>query len=322
VVIEGITAGEYARNCYLGVYSSRDPVTGAIVPTGIKYDEAALLQMTALVRMRRASPVEDVRDHLEKMIYGPTGWAPALDHDGRISPVSQIPPTDTTGLYVLDNANAEPSPDWNAGETIYNVIRFKYPRFYSEGPPDPPPQFTAVPRQNVVGKVDLNFEFRDEGSIERHGEQILEFDGSMFGAIGKEPDDEENVQPFTGFFKFTQRAFAAQAVTQTPVVVSGVHVTPVSGDITDEVGYQLAQDRGNYLLARYSLGAPTMRFNVRRETVPDLRAGDWVLLNLTHLPDYVTERRGLEGLGQVVGLAHLDCAWDRVTVEQVFEAGS
>jgi hypothetical protein len=65
-----------------------------------------------------------------------------------------------------------------------------------------------------------------------------------------------------------------------------------------------------------------MRFNVRRETVPDLRTGDWVLLNLTHLPDYVTERRGLEGLGQVVGLAHLDCAWDRVTVEQVFEAGS
>lgn len=327
-IVEGISAGQFAANVYAGLYSRRDPVTGALVSTSIRYDEAALLLMTDLVRIRLTAPIEDARDWLEKHIYAPTGWVPALDDQGRISPVSQVPPADTTGLTVIDNSMAEPSPDWDAGQRVINVIRFTYFRDYSVGPPDPPLAFFGHARQNVLQEQEEVVEFEDSVSIERNGLQELELDGSAFRALGLEITTFED--PFPAPPSGVNQTRASHRprpirvhtpTTSEPIVIARV-VHPVSGDIVNEVGWQLAQLRQTHVQNRYSFGAPTIRLKVRRSLTQALRAGSWVLLNLSWLPDYVTGRRGLVALAQVIALGDLDCAWRQLTLEVSIEQES
>lgn len=270
--LEGITAGELVRNAYDGEYSDLDAQTGATVPTGIRYDEAALLQMTDPVRLRLFDPVDDLRKWLEEKIFAPTGWIPALDFDGRVSPVSQVPPADSGALDAITDAIAEPAPEWNAGETIYNVVRFTYPRDYRPTDPEVAESADGLADRDVV------VEFEDPVSVQRQGRKVLELDGVAFRAIG-DPD-----------------AAPAESV---------------------EVGGTLALARGTYMLNRYSLGAPTMQLAVMRRELPLLRAGDFVVVSLSWFPDYVTDRRGLLAVAQVVALNDLDCAWRRVTLEVV-----
>lgn len=325
VLVEGITAGEFCVNAYAGLYSARDPVTGAVIPTGIQYDAAAFAQMTDPVRIRLDRPIEDLRDWLETHIYAPTGWVPALDDLGRISPVSQVPPTDTSTLTVIDDAMTEPSPDWDAGQRIINVVLFTYPRDYSIGKPDPPPPTLQVVRQNLLDEATIVEEYKNEMSILRYGRQEFKLDGSAFRAVGRDPDLAE--EPYLPVDSIpVPRALPPRRsrgghweapVTTQPLVRTGVHVLPVSGDIEDETAWQLARDRGTYLLERYAFRAPTVQINVMRAGIPDVRCGSWVLLDLKQFPDYITQRRGLFALGQVISVGELDCAWRRLLVEIV-----
>ena len=325
VIVEGITAGQFAVNAYAGLYSMRDPITGTVVPTGIRYDEPSFAQMTDLVRIRLDKPIEDLRDWLEKHIYAPTGWVPALNSLGKISPVSQVAPVDATGLTVLTDAVTEPTPDWDAGQRVINVIRFTYPRDYIIGAPDPDPPYASEVRQNLIGQRDIILEFRDELSITRHGEQPLEISGEAFRAIGLVADAaaEETADP--GAFQFSGQTklskfiigVSGQATTELPIVRTAVLVLPVSGDVADETGYQLFLLRKIHVLNRYTLGAPAISIPVMRAFIPDHRCGDWVVLDLSWLPDYITQRRGLQTLAQIVALGDLDCGWRRLLVEQV-----
>jgi hypothetical protein len=47
--------------------------------------------------------------------------------------------------------------------------------------------------------------------------------------------------------------------------------------------------------------------------------GDWLIVNLSWMPDYVTGRRNLFGLAQIVSLGELDCAWRNPTLELLIE---
>jgi hypothetical protein len=338
-----LSAGQFVANVYDGLYSARDPVTQGIVSTGILYDLSAVLQMTDPVRIRITEPIEDAREWLEKYIYAPTGWVPALDNFGRISPVSQIAPSDSSNLPVIDNAIAEPSSEWDSGTRIINVLRFVYPRDYASLPLDKPKVLTGTSgatvderqRKLIDPPQQVELEFRDEVSIARHGEQKLELDGRAFHAIGK--DDPESLPPpdapqptapvywpgaawanrFYGTTLFPVAPTASQATTAPARVI-----IPVTGDIADETGYQLAQLRQQHVHHRYSLGAPSIGVNVMRSGTQALRAGSWVLLDLTWLPDYITQRRGLLAMGQVIALGELDCAWRRLLVELVSPEGS
>lgn len=274
VYIEGITAGEFARNVYAGVYSLRDP-DGSLVATGIRYDEAALLQMTDVLRLRLFEVVTDARDWLEKHIYAPTGWVPALDRFGRISPVSQEAPTSALGLSSVNDAITEPAPNWNGGERLVNVLRFTYPRDYE------PNNAANAETGDGLAQREIVIEWEDPVSVDRNGRQVLEIDGTAFAAIGNGDAD------------------------------------PIGGDQTLETAFQLSAERQLHVQNRYTLGAPTITVAVMREAIPLLRAGDWVVLDLTWLPDYVTARRGLVALGQVVALGDLDCAWRQLTLEVV-----
>lgn len=271
--IEHLTAGELTKNVYDGIYSARDE-NGDPVPTGVRYDEAAVLAMTTPVQLRLTERVEDARDWLEKRIYAPLGMVPALDSLGLISPVSQVPPEDITALPVFNNDITEPSSNWSAGERIYNVIRFLAERHYK--PTDP-----ADADGDTLKAKSILIEYRDPVSVLRNGENILELDGTAFASSG-DPDGT------------------------------------TSFDIeTQELAYQLAALRNTYLMNRYSLGAPAMRLTVRRSVTATRRVGDWVILDLTWMPDYFTGKRGLLTLGQIVGLGDLDCAWRAALIEVV-----
>jgi len=324
-VTVGLTTGQLAKNVYDGLYAPRGP-SGELVPLRARYDPAALALMTTPVRLRFTEPVDDARDFLESLVYAPDGWAPALDRVGLISPVSQVAPTDSTGLPVVTNDTTEPSPAWDAGQRIVNILRFIYDREAvfaddEDAYPDPPSEDPPDPlkeRQKVIISQPIIQEFRDELSIARHGEQMLELDGSAFTAIGKIPDaSAELTLPPQRTFRPRQRSLKPSPVTSTPVVRTAAYIQPVSGDIADETGFQLFELRRAHLINRYSLGAPTMSVNVMRAAFPTLRAGSWVVLNLSWFPDYVTARRGLLGLAQVIAIGDLDCAWRHILVEQV-----
>jgi hypothetical protein len=173
----GLTLGQFLKNLYDGIYSPRDPESGAVVPTGIRYDEAELLKLVDPVCARLTEPVEDVRAWAENRGYAPTGWCPRLDLDGRISPASQVPPTDLAAQLRVTNAITEPSSEWTAGERVINTIRFTYPRLYV--PTKRPDSFDGI----AVRKVTQDFQ--DAASIRRHRRKFpVEFNGELFAAFG------------------------------------------------------------------------------------------------------------------------------------------
>jgi hypothetical protein len=274
VYVEGITAGQLARNVYAGLYSARD-AEGNLVPTGIRYNEADLLQMTDPVRLRFFAVVDDARDWLEKFIYAPTGWAPALNDQGEISPVSQVAPFSAFGLLEIGNAITEPSPDWDAGQRIVNVVKFTYPRDFR------PTLIADAETGDGLSDRDIVVEFIDPISVDRNGRHAIEIDGSAFRAIGNSDGD------------------------------------PVGGDRTAELGHVLATLRQMHIGNRYAFGAPAISVAVMRAATTGLRAGSWVVVDLSWVPDYATGKRGLLAMGQVIALGDLDCAWRQTLIEVV-----
>jgi hypothetical protein len=183
-LIDNITVGELIRDLYDGLHSPLDPVIGATEPSGILYDEAALLQMTDPVLLRLTESVDDARAWAESKGYAPSGWVPALDNQLLISPVSQVPPENFAGVRTINDNIAEATPDWNGGERVVNVLTFKYPRYYA--PTDP----TLSDGIDGILEREIVIEFRDEDSIRRFGEAKIEYDGRIFAAVGNANGDQ------------------------------------------------------------------------------------------------------------------------------------
>jgi len=263
---------------------------GAVVASGVRYDAAGLALMTEPLRVRFDAEIKDVRDWLEKHIYQPTGWVPALDLDGRVSPVSQVPPTDFAALVTLDDSVVEPSPDWRAGGRVVNAISFHYLRDYHPAADDPEAQrelglmlkfLSQRVAADPLAQREVILEYEDPVSIARFGRQGLEIEGAAFRALGDEIGNA------------------------------------IGDGLEAETAYGLAVDRDRWLRTRYAYGAQTLPLAVLRSAVPTLRAGDWVLLEVSWIPDYLTGRRGGTKLAQVVALGELDCTWRQVLLEVV-----
>lgn len=307
--IEGITAGDLLKRGYDGEYSYPDPIGGGAVPTGIRYNTLDLLQVgeaqwldflllqdggrltlegypgslalasslaateTPTVLFRVTAPVEDFREWAEQYVYSPTGWIPALNNDGEISPKSQVPPESAAGLTQLTDPITEPAPEWDAGERIVNNLRYTYPRWYRLDAG----QSTAVDRltERTVETI-----YRDEASITRHSLQGKDFPGEVFAAIG-----DTNGKPVL--------------------------------TTEDERGAVLAEYRRLYVFDRYRNGAVTIQVPVRRDYTATLRAGDFVIVDHSWFPDYVTRERGLLTMCQILAIRDVDCEWRVVLAEEV-----
>jgi hypothetical protein len=180
--LEGLTDGELLVNLYSGLYSATDE-DGNIQHTGIRYVAPDVLELDEPVRLKITEPAKDLRDWAERHIYRVRGYTPALDYDGRISPVSDQPPEDdyeydTSWLddaVEINNAIAAPSSEWTAGEVVVNEVRFTYPRDYID------------PETGEMVEREVEHTWIDRASQKLHGDQIVEIDASAYRAIGN-PD--------------------------------------------------------------------------------------------------------------------------------------
>jgi hypothetical protein len=246
---------------------------------GVRYDPAALAALTTPVLLRATEAIDDGRSWAESNLYAPSGFIPSIDAAGLISPVSRARPSAITGPEINDGI-AEPAPDWNAGERVVNVVRYTYRRYFIPG---------ALARIEVaedgIATRDVVIEFRDPESVDKHGEQVVDFDASAFGAIG---------------------APATSVVDPGGLPIEGV----------PETGAILAADARYEVLERYRDGAPAFRVAVRRSDVPALRDGDYVPADLSWLPDLSATLRGLavEAV-QVLSIEGLDCEWLTLLLE-------
>jgi hypothetical protein len=251
-----------------------DDVPSSFFGGGVRVDAAALAAIDTPVLLRQTEAVDDGRAWAESNLYAPSGWIPSLDAEGRISPVSRARP-DTIDGPLIEDDNTEPSPDWNAGERVVTVIRYNYLRYFV------PPAFPVLETgTDGLAVREVTVEYRDPAAIDRHGEQVEEFDATAFGAIGNS---------------------SGQAIDGEP-----------------EVADILASAARYEVLERYRDGAQAIVVNVRRSTVPGLRDGTFLPVQLSWLPNFGTGRRGMNlTAAQVLSLENLNCEWIGLLIEEV-----
>lgn len=165
------TAGQLLADLYDGVYTPDE--NGDPTPTGIRYDPAVLAEMTTPVLLRITEPADDLRAWAEQNIYAGMGYAPALNSDLEISPVSEVAPTSVAGLPELYDEIIAPAPGWQQGDRICNVLRYTYSRYYLKA--DEP---------DGIGVRDVTVEYRRSDSISVFGEHVLALEPAGFGAVG------------------------------------------------------------------------------------------------------------------------------------------
>src|SRR5690606_36111878 len=264
------TAGELLRNAYRGDYSATSP--------GIRYDEAAVLALTTPVRVRSTEPVEDLRRWSEEHVYRALGAAPALDPQGRISPVRAALPDPDAVLPVIDDDSAQAIPGWeHRADSAVTAVRVTYPRDYRV-PTEQDPAGERSAGDGIASREVIVERRAPEWAIVLMGEQVHEIDGSIFRALGG-PDGET-----------------------------------VTGDVTDETGAHIALARAHETLDRWLFGGQVSSCRIRAADYPGLRVGDWVIDARSWRPDYRTRQRGGQTLAQVMAIRSVDPAWLDVTL--------
>jgi hypothetical protein len=294
------TLGELLQAAYDGEVSPKaptipaDPYTydpGTAISTGIRYDAAVLATMTETVLLRVTEPVDDLRDWLEKYAYAPSGWAPALDRDGQVSPVHRRFPTSTAGLLTVDNSIATAEAGFRHGDTVINLLRFDYNRVFLK-----PIDEDGIP----IGYVD--------------GLQLQEVQRWYAAAGGNLPIAVTGPE----FLPSVSDSIALFGERLHTIEARAFHVDQAIGlafDPNMEQPAVLAALSAVTLLPRYAFGTPVVDVPVRRDATATLRAGDWVGLDLSWMPDYRTGRRGLQRFAQIFELPDLNCAGRRLRME-------
>lgn len=191
------------------------------MPSRIRYDAPAVAAFQTPFSLVRDKPAEDLRDWAEKHWYAIQGAAPALNPDGEIAPVRYALPAADAVLPELNNSNCVPLPGWEhtAGDAI-NSVTVEYAREFAVPAADDPTQARST-GEGVASRTVI-VERWDMPSIELLGEQRLEL----------KPE--------------TVRAYS---------LMGGA----AGGDVANEVGHQLAEQRARQALDRFVLGGQHLR---------------------------------------------------------------
>ncbi len=273
--LDGMTAGELLRDLYDGKYSPAEDMADPRLR--VRYDPAAVLALNTPVRARITEPVDDLRGWIEENVFKPLGAAPALDAQGRVSPIRYALPDATVPLVQLDDGNTAPDAGWehSAGDAVNRVI-VTYQRDYVVTE-DEDPDGESVAGDGITS-VEVTIERRHAESIAMLGEKEMQVDTLLFRAVG------------------------------------GVDGEPLTGEVADEIGHHLAMERATQALDRFLFGAQRISARCRRSATIGLRVGDWVLVALSWLPEYGTGRRGSNRLAQVVAVKDLNPAWRELSL--------
>lgn len=241
----------------------------------IPYDEAALLAIEEPVLIRQTEPVEDLREHFESYCKA-LGIAPALNSAGEVFPVRATLPPDDATLAQLDDTNCQPIPGWEHPiSDAVTVVDLTYPRYYRIPPEKDPEGRRSAGDTLARVEQEVRVEPLDDSIVEVMGEQVHDVDAWPFGAIG------------------------------------GTEGEPITGDVDDEAGFQLAYGMGHQMIDRMAYGGQSSFVRAMRDdiSVAGLRVGDWVIDARSWAPNYAEGERGRNHLAQVLSIRDLNPAW-------------
>jgi hypothetical protein len=264
--VDGISAGEFLKNAYDGVYNQpRQTFFGPepIVPLEVEYNETALLALTQPVRLRITEPVDDAREWLERNIYVAAGAAPAI-RGGELFPVGYELPPATVSVTELGTAECDVVAGWSqeASDAV-NVVRVTYQR-------------------------DLAVPLGDVESPDAGGDRL----------ISREVVVEHRVPESISLLG--ERSIDLQTLALR--AIAGEEGQPYSGDIADEAGAQVAERISRMLTDRFALGGQSIILHADRSVpaVESLGVGDWVMVAVPWIPQYQAQTRGGNRFGQII----------------------
>lgn len=257
--------GQLLKDIYDGVYSYTNPK--------IRYNAAgmtAFIAATPNARVRITKIVEDMRPWVEENIYKPMGYAPAINQDGEVVPVSLFLPDASITPITLDNTNCK-SAEWK--HTSSDSVTKTTWRWKSEGLTGPlyKGNWWKPPRPIVL----------DVQEIDRE-DVYLAASATYVGTkeVTYEPETFRDIDP-PGAYDAAQ---------------------------TNSTGRQ-AQKVSRGLIDRFRFGGQHIMVKGAKRSdtgVAALKVGDWVICGFTNLPDYGTHVRGMSRLAQVIKIKDVD----------------
>ena len=236
----------------------------------IPYDSAA---MTALIKDTTycnaiiTEPVEDRRSWVEENIYKPLGYAPALTPQGTVAPIKYSLPDASVSLLQLDDTNVKTASWSHDMEEVVTKVSFTYNRDITTFMQG----WTASNGIPLVSREVLHEQISVDTTV--FGERVLEY------------------KPVT-----------VRSVT------NNQNGAPINGDVASELGTKLAVARSFDAINRFSQGAQRMEVEAIRDAagVSALQVGDWVIIAVSWLPDYISQKRGINRLAQVTKIKDLN----------------
>jgi hypothetical protein len=261
-------AGEFLEAAYDGDYSPSDPNIG--------YDAdamAAFIEAAPNIRLRKTEAESDMRDWLEKNIYGPLGWVPGLTEAGLIAPVSTALPDGTVSLTTLDNVSLI-SASWEQdGGRAVPVARFRFLREWRS------------PGDTASGVV-------ERGVYQGRGYSSgVAAASSDVGLITQEVWIEK--------FARSSALLTTKALEYKPETIRSVGgelgAAITGGDLLSEFAARFAYDRLTEITNRYAFGPEWITLRARNlAAVRELTVGTWCKVDLDWLPNLATRYRGGE----------------------------
>ncbi len=152
-----MTAGQFLKNCYDGIYSPNSPA--------IRYDPVVMAQLvtnTPILRAIITQTEKDGKTWLEENWYKVYGYIPWVNRNGEISPFKWDLPDVSVSLANLDDTNVK-SATWHHGtQDAVTEVDFTYKRdFLTTGKTfssiDVHPDIISAPGTTLVGQKPVTY---------------------------------------------------------------------------------------------------------------------------------------------------------------------
>jgi hypothetical protein len=278
--------GQLTKDIYDGVWSN--------YPPGIRYDAAAMadfiaksFQGSALIK----APEDNGLQWVQENTYKVQGWAPSVPPEtGLVTPIQYNLPNDTTPLLSLTDSIVKEDAKWELNkDELINEINFNYEAIFVVDSKYPT-SFSGLDALNNSNKV--------EPPAQRLGTVPITY---VEVAVN------------------SQALLGAKVLKYDPVTIKLFGILTPDGLDTrmwPDIGSKLAKDRTKEVLDRFTFAGQRLIVSARRTGagVAAARMGDWAICGVSWLPDYISQKRGLNRLMQVVSVNDDDSVFRKLTL--------
>lgn len=265
--------GQLTKEIYDGTWSNYLP--------GIRYDAAAMttfinrsVQGAALI----TAPVENGLQWVQENTYKPQGWAPSVPPEtGLVTPIQYNLPTATEPLINLTDSIVKEDAKWElAKDELINSVTFQYDAVFIRD---------SKYITNFADKLGLNA-------------NLIEPPAQRIGTLPV---------IYNEIAVNSQALLGAKDLSYKPETIKLFGILTPNGLDTrlwPDVGSKLAKDRTKEVLDRFTFAGQRLTANARRTGtgIATAKMGNWVLCGVSWLPDYVSKKRGLNRIMQIVSV--------------------